>query len=164
MKLVNNPLKLIMKKKNYVIKIVFPLLLINFIYGQNEYGFYPNKLYKIETQNNKELSFDHKYANSFKICRYCESKEEEACQNEISFYPREIFKVTAKRAYFYSSPDVNCLISPSLFIVHNDRVIVYSEYEEFYFVMYLKKNGGDISGWMPKKQLTSTGKNIGSNN
>jgi hypothetical protein len=63
------------------------------------------------------------------------------------------------RLPFHSGPDARCAI-PDVFIIPNDEVIAYVEYGGFTFVMYLKKDGGDASGWVRSERLRGTGTGI----
>lgn len=63
------------------------------------------------------------------------------------------------RLPFHSGPDPRCAI-PGVFIIPNDEVIAYVEYGGYTFVMYLKKGGGDASGWVATERLRGTGTGI----
>lgn len=71
-----------------------------------------------------------------------------------------IYKVIGEgRLPFHSAPDARCAI-PDVFIIPNDEVIAYVEYGGFTYVMYLKKGGGDASGWVRSERLRGTGTGI----
>lgn len=93
---------------------------------------------------------------------YCQGINDKTRIEQIHFAaPLETYNVIEeKRLYFYSAPDEKCRISNDLFIIKNDQVVVYSEYEKFYFVMYVGKSR-TVEGWVYKNKLKSTGNNIG---
>lgn len=66
----------------------------------------------------------------------------------------------AGRTYFYSAPDESCKIK-ELFIVQGDLVNVYTDYNGFSSIMYLKKNGESITGWVHSDTLKPTRIGIG---
>jgi len=64
------------------------------------------------------------------------------------------------RVYFYSAPDERCKIK-GLFIVHGDLVNSYADYQGFSSVMYFKKNGDIVSGWIHSNSIKPTGTGVG---
>ncbi|MBD2801529.1 hypothetical protein ID854_13960 [Xenorhabdus sp. M] len=71
------------------------------------------------------------------------------------------YKVIGKgRAYFYTSPNVNCK-NDNVFIIKNDLVNAYSVYGDFTSIMYLDKNQNLIQGWVQSSRLIPTGTGIG---
>lgn len=66
----------------------------------------------------------------------------------------------AHKVYFFSAPDDNCKIK-ELFIVNGDLVDAYADYKEFSYVMYFKKNGDVVKGWIHSKSIKPTGTGIG---
>lgn len=71
------------------------------------------------------------------------------------------YKVTNKgRTYFYSAPDVNCKID-GVFIIHGDSVNVYAEYNGFSSVIFFKKDGSSVDGWIHSNAISATGTGIG---
>lgn len=145
--------------------------------GWIKYDIKNQRLFNVSAYLNEkpeELSFDKKYAIKFEQCH----KQKEQIISEISCekiynqikdkivnFPRplETFTVIGKgRLYFYSAPNDKCKISNNLFIIPKDTVVVYSEYNSFYYVMYIGKNN-TVEGWIDSKRLKSTGRNIGPN-
>lgn len=66
----------------------------------------------------------------------------------------------AHRVYFFSAPDDNCKIK-GLFIVNGDLVDAYADYKEFSYVIFFKKNGDPVEGWIHSKSIKPTGTGIG---
>lgn len=66
----------------------------------------------------------------------------------------------AGRTYFYSAPDERCKIK-ELFIVQGDLVNVYADYNGFSSIMYFKKNGVPVTGWVHSDTLKPTRTGIG---
>ncbi|WP_051880693.1 hypothetical protein [Buttiauxella noackiae] len=64
------------------------------------------------------------------------------------------------RLYFYDAPDNSC-INKKLFLIKGDIVNVYAEFNGFYSVMYFKKNGETVEGWLKSERLSPTGTGIG---
>ncbi|UAN18876.1 MULTISPECIES: hypothetical protein [Enterobacterales] len=64
------------------------------------------------------------------------------------------------RVYFYSAPDEGCKIK-GLFIVRGDLINVYADYQGFSSVMFFKKNGDTVSGWVHSDSIKSTGTGVG---
>lgn len=62
-------------------------------------------------------------------------------------------KVVGKgRLQFYSAPDSKCPI-PGKFIIQNDDVFVYSEYNEFSQIMYPKGAEEDSGVWVYSRRI-----------
>lgn len=142
--------------------------------GWIEYDIKKQRLFNISAYLNEkpeELSFDKKYAIKFDQCRkqpeqvsseiFCEKINEQIQSKVIHFpNPLETYTVIGKRRlYFYSAPDKNCKISNNLFVIPNDIVIPYLEYNHYYYVSYSENM--DITGWVLKDRLQSTGKYLG---
>jgi hypothetical protein len=64
----------------------------------------------------------------------------------------------ARRAKFYSAPNLHCPIS-GVFVIPNDRLIAYAQTRDGWSsVMYVNpKTGNDISGWVRSARLKQTG-------
>lgn len=65
-----------------------------------------------------------------------------------------------ERAYFYSSPNVNCK-EKDLFLIKDDLVNAYVVYNDFTAIIYLDKKGNVLTGWIISDRLTPTGTGIG---
>lgn len=145
--------------------------------GWIKYDIKNQRLFNVSAYLNEkpeELSFDKKYAIKFEQCRKqkkqiisessCEKVHNQIKDKIVNFSkPLEVFTVIGEgRLYFYSAPNDKCKISNNLFIIPKDTVVVYSEYNNFYYVMYIGKNN-TVEGWVDSKRLKSTGKNIGPN-
>lgn len=63
------------------------------------------------------------------------------------------------RAPFYSAPDQRCAM-PGVFLIPKDRVTAYRDYDGYLSVMYLKRTGGDVIGWIKADRLHATGEGI----
>lgn len=70
------------------------------------------------------------------------------------------YKVSAGRSYFYTAPNEKCK-NKDLFIVKNNMVNAYLNYNKFSSVIYFKKNGESVSGWVHTDSITPTGTGIG---
>ncbi|WP_143468265.1 hypothetical protein [Kosakonia pseudosacchari] len=64
------------------------------------------------------------------------------------------------RVYFYSAPDETCKMK-GLFIINGDQITQYAEYKGFSSVIFLKKDGEPVSGWIHSKTIKPTGTGIG---
>jgi hypothetical protein len=63
------------------------------------------------------------------------------------------FSVIGKgRLYFHSAPDLRCKES-KVFIIPNDKVNAYLDYRGYYYIMYFKKTGEQIEGWVDSNRL-----------
>lgn len=56
------------------------------------------------------------------------------------------------RSYFYTAPSQDC-IHKQVFIIPGDKVNAYLDYNGYYYVIYLNKNGQQVEGWVKQKQL-----------
>lgn len=79
----------------------------------------------------------------------CDQVQIRAQQNQDNIdYSKSRYKVISKnRLYFYFAPDDGCK-DIKTFIIDGDYVDAYSIYGNFTSVMYFKKNGDSISGWV----------------
>lgn len=84
----------------------------------------------------------------------------EIYQNVISTSESGYVVSDNARVYFYSAPDERCKIK-DLFIIHGDLVDVYSEYKGFLSVIFFKKNGETVDGWVHSSSIKPTGTGIG---
>lgn len=64
------------------------------------------------------------------------------------------------KIYFYTAPDEHCKIK-NLFIIKDDIVSVYADYKDYSSVMYFKKNGDPVSGWIHSDSIKPTGTGVG---
>lgn len=64
------------------------------------------------------------------------------------------------RVYFYSAPDEKCKIK-GVFIIYGDLVNSYADYQGFSSVVYFKKNGDTVSGWVNSDSIKPTGTGVG---
>lgn len=64
------------------------------------------------------------------------------------------------RLYFHTSPNSDC-IEKKIFLVKGDLVNTYAEYNGFSSIIYFKKNGESVEGWVESNRLRSTGTGIG---
>ncbi|MCG0458849.1 hypothetical protein L6R44_22550 [Enterobacter cloacae complex sp. ECC445] len=87
------------------------------------------------------------------------AKKQEKIPSDNSGY---VIKNTG-RTYFYSAPDESCRIK-DLFIVQGDLVNVYADYNGFSSIMYFKKNGNPITGWVHSDTLKPTNTDVGPKN
>jgi SH3-like domain-containing protein len=62
--------------------------------------------------------------------------------------------------YFYTAPDESCKLK-NLFIIKGDIVNVYAEYKDYSSVLYFKKNGDPVSGWIHSDSIKSTRTGVG---
>lgn len=93
-----------------------------------------------------------------------------ACDEINSFaeIEQDVFKsadsgyvVTASgRTYLYSAPNENCKLK-DVFLVSGDKIDVYAEYSGFLSMMYLKKNGEPVTGWIHLNSVKPIGIGIG---
>lgn len=70
------------------------------------------------------------------------------------------YRVNTSRTYFYTAPDEKCK-NNKLFIVRNDLINSYINYKGFSYVVFFKKNGESVSGWVHSDSITSTGTGLG---
>lgn len=72
-----------------------------------------------------------------------------------------VYKVVdTNRVYFYSAPNEECKIK-NLFIINGDLINLYAEYKGFSSVVFFKKNGEPVSGWIHSKSILPTSKGDG---
>ncbi|WP_409309529.1 hypothetical protein [Pectobacterium sp. B1J-3] len=92
----------------------------------------------------------------------CEDVNLIAEQKQILFpHSDSGYLVTEKeRTYLYSAPDEKCKLK-DIFLIRGDRIDVYSEYNGFLSMMYLKKNGESITGWIRSHSVKPTGIGVG---
>ncbi|MGK3141386.1 hypothetical protein [Pantoea sp. C2G6] len=70
-------------------------------------------------------------------------------------------KVSGKgRAYFYSAPNEKCKIK-NLFIIPGDLVNASADYNDYTYIIYFKKDGDGVEGWVKSNRLAPTGTGIG---
>lgn len=135
------------------------------INGWVKYDVKLKKLYNVSADIDPDypavLSFDKKYADLFENCRKgvsantlvasCTEINKNSLLNQTVFSPKkELIISQVGRTYFYSAPDENCKIDKNLFIIKNDHVEVLGEFKEFYNVIYHKRNGDNVTGWISK--------------
>lgn len=116
------------------------------------------------------LSFNKEYAELFENCRKgidtqnannCTEINNKSLLNQTVFFPKKELKISqAGRTYFYSAPDENCKINNNLFIIKNDNIQVSGEFKGFYNVIYKKRNGGSVTGWIIKNNVTLPQENL----
>ncbi|GKW26128.1 hypothetical protein PEC311524_37220 [Pectobacterium carotovorum subsp. carotovorum] len=71
------------------------------------------------------------------------------------------YVVTASgRTYLYSAPNENCKFK-DIFLIAGDKIDVYAEYSGFFSMMYLKKNGEPVTGWIHSNSVKPIGVGIG---
>lgn len=70
------------------------------------------------------------------------------------------YKVNVGRSYFYTAPNDKCK-NKKLFVVNGDLINSYLNYNGFSSVIYFKKNGESVSGWVHTDSITPTGTGIG---
>ncbi|WP_137765446.1 hypothetical protein [Nissabacter sp. SGAir0207] len=61
------------------------------------------------------------------------------------------------RVYFYSAPNEACKIKDT-FIIKGDVVSVYAQYNGFSSVMFFRKNGDAVIGWVRSDSIEPTGR------
>lgn len=78
--------------------------------------------------------------------------------DEITLTPTgKIYRVTGpKKLYIYYAPNLKCRPKTMDFIINGDEVQAYTEYKDFFSIMYFKKDGTTIEGWVLKKRLIET--------
>lgn len=93
----------------------------------------------------------------------CDLIEKKAQENGASYYPRVEKRVIKQgRAYFHTAPHSKCKM-PKTFIIKNDYVIAYSNYNGYDEVIFIDNNGVDTVGWIEEKLLKKVGKLGGEN-
>ena len=83
----------------------------------------------------------------------CEDLEERAGSQSVQIMPRMSFTVIGKgRLHLHSAPSASC--QTEVFVVTNDSLIGYQEFERWTYVMYIHPiTGQDSSGWVVSKRL-----------
>jgi len=72
-----------------------------------------------------------------------------------------IYKVGGEgRLQFYSAPDKECSIK-GVFVVPGDKLYAYVEYGGYYSVMFIDRNGEQVTGWVEKTRLIDTHTGVG---
>lgn len=94
----------------------------------------------------------------------CKEISSLAEQSSDMYQPRLSFEVVGKkgfRSYFYAAPVEQCKTN-NLFLIPKDSVIAYEEIrlngQTWINVMYIRKNGSTVEGWMKKKDFRKTGR------
>lgn len=100
--------------------------------------------------------------NSFALD--CQALAEQASQRSAMYSPRVSMQVVGQKGYrshFYSAPSESCKYS-NLFLIPNDSVIAYDEVtmggQSWVSVMYVRKGGDTVEGWMKRKDFKVTGR------
>ena len=94
------------------------------------------------------------HAASFECGKVAKQVEQE----KAGFYPRRSYSVEGSgRLYFHTAPDARCR-SKDIFVIPEDRLIVYTSYDGWLEVMYTNpKTGEDYSGWVRSERLKFNG-------
>lgn len=94
----------------------------------------------------------------------CTAIDQKMQQNSTSYYPRLSMQVVGQKGYrthFYAAPVERCKIK-QLFLIPKDSVVVYSdiksEGQTWIDVMYVRRDGETVQGWMKRKDFKVTGK------
>lgn len=89
----------------------------------------------------------------------CSQLSELADNNGTMYGTKYIFIAQGNkgfRAYFHSAPSNQCKIK-NLFVIPQNSVIAYQEFKNenktWLFVMYIDKNGNDITGWVKEQDF-----------
>nr|WP_261766090.1 hypothetical protein [Pantoea agglomerans] len=92
------------------------------------------------------------FANEF-----CHILSNEANNKGVRFDNTDnVYKVGGKgRLHFYSAPNEKC-IEKDVFVVPDNELYAYVEYEEYYSVMYVSDDGDQVDGWVKKDRLVET--------
>jgi hypothetical protein len=91
------------------------------------------------------------------------SKIAEMAVRHQAFIPRHLSGrrvVGNGRFYLNFAPDKRCRMK-DVFVVPNDRVEAYSDYQGFTDVTYWDAKGNDVSGWVLSSRVVETGTGIG---
>lgn len=88
----------------------------------------------------------------------CREINDQTYKNEVLLIPSgKIYSVTGTgKLYIHYAPDIECKSRAAGFIVNGDKVQAYTEYKDFFSIMYFKKNGTTIEGWVLKDRLIET--------
>ncbi|BES85902.1 hypothetical protein PEC302107_25010 [Pectobacterium araliae] len=68
--------------------------------------------------------------------------------------------IVIERTYLYSAPNENCKLK-NTFLIGGDKIDVYAKYAGFFSMMYLKKNGEPVMGWVHSSSVRPIGVGIG---
>jgi len=95
------------------------------------------------------------FINANEICREINNQ---AYKNEALLIPSgKIYSVTGTgKLYIHHAPSIECKPKTADFIINGDKVQAYTEYNDFFSIMYFKKNGTTIEGWVLKDRLIET--------
>jgi len=88
----------------------------------------------------------------------CDAEDTKASLAAAKFHPPEThYVVGSGRLYFHSAPVIVCK-DKNLFVVPGDYLYVYSEYADWYQVMFVNpKTGKEAEGWVQKNRLKYQG-------
>ena len=87
----------------------------------------------------------------------CKVIEERADRDGAQYHPRLRKKVIKSgRLYFHTAPHPDCK-DPNVFIIKNDHVTTYTNYNGYDYIMYMSKSGEPFSGWVKSNALTTSG-------
>lgn len=88
----------------------------------------------------------------------CTQLNEKATREQVRIdTPKRLYVITGKgRTHFNSAPDKKCEIK-DLFLVRDDQVQAYGEYENFINVTYFNLRGEDTTGWIDASLIKETG-------
>jgi len=97
-------------------------------------------------------------ASTFAAQEACENISKLAKRSQVLLDPPASHKVIGKgRLYFHTAPIDNCR-SNEIFVIPGDELIAYTEFKEWYSVMYINpKTGKDYEGWVKAERLGFTG-------
>ena len=88
----------------------------------------------------------------------CEIAENLANTEEKILIPSsQIFVVTGEeRAHILSAPDPRCKFKNQTFLLPGDKVQAYTKFNGHISIMYFRKNGATVEGWMEESRLKAT--------
>lgn len=88
----------------------------------------------------------------------CKTAENLANKEEGILSPSsQIFVVTGKkRAYIFSAPDLECKLKNQTFLIPGDKVQAYTKFNNFISIIYFRKNGTTVEGWIEESRLEAT--------
>lgn len=94
----------------------------------------------------------------------CASVNAQVERNSAMYQPRLTFEIVGQkgyRSYLHIAPSDQCK-QKNLFLIPKDSVIAYEEVrmngQTWVSVMYVRKDGSTVDGWMKKKDLRQTGR------
>ena len=100
----------------------------------------------------------------FATATNCELLNQQATENSVMISPLETYQLknnNGEKVYLYSAPNEACRTDTLLRADEISTLIVYSDYGNFYYVMYfLKDHPEDISGWVKIRNLKPTGSRL----